>query len=95
MTNCADSKLIRFPNRLASIADIVAHNTLIVCRLRNQTPESLAKLANLSKQDVDDVLDPVNRAAKLFAVFSIARALKVSPETILGFDNSEFVVRRN
>ena len=95
MTDDLENELIRFPNRLSSIADIVAHNTSVVCRLRNQTPQSLAVLAKLPMQDVLDVFDPKERAAKLSAVFTIAWALKVSPETILGFDHSEIVVPPN
>ena len=87
--------LIRFPNRLSSIAEIVAHNTSVVCRLRNETPESLAELAKIPLNEVLNVLDPTKRQAKLCAVFSIARALRVSPETILGFDHAEIGVARH
>ncbi len=95
MSEFDPTELIRFPNRLASIADIVAHTTLVVCALRNQTPQSLAKLAEMPIGDVMDILEPKKKAAKLCAVFTIARVLKVSPETILGFDHSEIIVRRN
>jgi hypothetical protein len=95
MEDDMENDLIRFPNRLSSISEIVAHNTSVVCRLRNQTPQSLAELARMPMQDVLDVLEPRKWAAKLCAVFSIARALRVSPETILGFDHSEIVGRRN
>ena len=87
--------LIRFPNRLSSIAEIVAHNTSVVCRLGNEMPESLSELAKIPLQEVLNVLDPTKRQAKLCAVFSIARALRVSPETILGFDHAGIGVRRN
>ena len=84
--------LIRFPNRYSSIADIVAHNTSVVCRLRNETPESLTELATIPLKDVLNVLDPTKRKANLCAVFSIAHALRVSPENILGFDHTEIGV---
>jgi hypothetical protein len=84
--------LIRFPNRISSIADIVAHNTAVVCRHRNHTPESLSELANIPLKDVLQVFDATKREAKLSVVFSLAHALRVSPETLLGFDQAEIGV---
>ena len=84
--------LIRFPNRLSPIAEIVAHNTSVVCRLGKETPESLSEIAKIPLKEVLNVLGPTKRIAKLYAVFRIARALRVSPETILGFDHAEIGV---
>jgi len=95
MAEVISEGLIRFPNRHSSITEIVAHNTSVVCRLRNETPESLSELAKIPLKDVLNVLDPTKRKAKLCAVFSIARALRVSPETILGFDHAEIGVRHH
>jgi hypothetical protein len=81
MEDDMENDLIRFPNRLSSISEIVAHNTSVVCRLRNQTPQSLAELARMPMQDVLDVLENGQRSYVLFSALRGRLECRLKPSS--------------
>lgn len=84
-----------YPNRQFSISEIVAINTGVVLAIRGLTPVDIAKASGLKMKDIEDLLEPSRKKAKIETVFSVARILKVSPETLLGFESGRISARAN